>query len=129
MIIGIDLHGVIDDDPDRFKDICIGFTCWECCVYIISGPPEDEIEKELKKHKIYRDKHFGAILSVVDHLKEKGAKMWQDDRDRWWASDEEWWRSKAELCEKHNVDILIDDKEEWGEHFKNIKTKFLLYGG
>ena len=84
MIIGIDLHGVIDDDPDGFKYICTGFTCWNCSVYIISGPPEDEIEEELKKYKIYRDKHYGAILSVVDHLKEKGVEMWQDERERWW---------------------------------------------
>jgi hypothetical protein len=55
--------------------------------------------------------------------------MWQDEKGRWWTHDEEWWKAKAEICEKHKVDIMIDDKKEWAPYFKDIKTKFLLYGG
>ncbi len=133
MIIGIDLHGVIDDDPIWFRDQLEGILAMPTGdygdVYIISGPPKEDIRKELEKHKLYQGIHFDEIFSVVDHLKEKGAEMWQDDRDRWWSHDEEWWKAKAEICEKHKVDMMIDDKKEWAPYFKNIKTKFLLYGG
>ncbi len=136
MIIGVDLHGVIDDDPNWFRSF-IGMLTIESGKYrepmstvcIISGPPKEDIAEELKKHKFIHGLDFDEIYSVVDHLKEKGVEMWQDDRGRWWANDEDWWRAKAEICEKYIVDIMIDDKKEWAPHFKNIKTKFLLYGG
>lgn len=133
MIIGIDLHGVIDSDIEAFKFML------ECPVevgdklYIISGPPKVDIEKELNGHGLYRDIHFDEIFSVVDFLKEKsGVNMWTDDKGRWWASDVEWWGSKAEICEKHNVDIMIDDNGRFfcnrtERHFEHKKTKFLLY--
>jgi hypothetical protein len=136
MIIGIDLHGVIDDDPDWFHGYIINLMT-ECgrwnepvnTVCIISGPPREDILKELEKLEFHHHAEFDEIYSVVDHLQEKGIEMWQDDNGRWWTHDEDWWKAKAEICEKHNVDVLIDDKKEWGEHFKHIKTKFLLYGG
>jgi hypothetical protein len=135
MIIGVDLHGVIDSDPEWFKEMLgqlmfdIGGYGSTFDVYIISGPPKKDIRAELEKISIHHGLHYDEICSVVDHLKEKGAKMWQDDRDRWWASNEEWWKAKAEICEIEDVDIMIDDKKEWMPHFKNIKTKFLLYRG
>ena len=136
MIIGIDLHGVIDDDVEWFSSY-MSSLMMECgkwkepvfTVCVISGPPREDILKELAKHKFHIGLCFDEVYSVVDHLKEKGAEMWQDDRGRWWTHDKEWWKAKAEICEKHKVDIMIDDKKEWALHFKNIKTKFLLYGG
>ena len=131
MIIGVDLHGVIDSKPEYFKGILPAIRAFGDLVYVISGPPTDDIRSELGKCGLYQGMHYDDIFSVVDHLKEKGIKMWQDERERWWTYDEEWWKAKAEICEKHNVDLLIDDKIEWAAHFKNInaKTKFLLYGG
>lgn len=124
MIIGIDLHGVIDSDIENFKSLLEIF--WYK-IYIISGPSKTELEEELNKYRLYQGLHFAKIFSVVDFLKEKGVRMWTDDKGRWWASEEDWWSSKAEICEKHNVDIMLDDKEKYGHYFKNKKTKFLLY--
>ena len=98
-------------------------------ICIISGPPKEDIKSELEKLKLHQGYHFHEIYSVVDHLKEKGVEMWQDERGRWWTHDEEWWKAKAEICKKYDVDIMVDDKEEWRPHFKDTKTKFLLYGG
>lgn len=124
MIIGIDLHGVIDSDIKNFKSLLDTF--WNK-IYIISGPPKADIEKELNKYGLYQGLHFSKVFSVVDFLKEKGVKMWTDEKDTWWASDEDWWGSKAEICEKHNVDVMLDDKERYQQYFKHKKTKFLLY--
>ena len=128
MIIGIDLHGVIDSDIERFKLMLTGLLASLIIeIYIISGPSKVDIEKELNDHGLYRDIHFDAVFSVVDFLKGKGVKMWLDKKGTWWANDEDWWSSKAEICEKHKVDIMIDDKERCRQYFKNKKTKFLLY--
>ncbi|KKL81134.1 hypothetical protein LCGC14_1997800 [marine sediment metagenome] len=133
MIIGVDLHGVIDDDPEWFREILLDFIgdgeYKAFTIYIISGPSKEDIKKELEKYKLYQGLHFDEIISVVDYLKETGAEMWQDDRGRWWTHDKEWWEVKAKICEKYGVDLMIDDKKEWAPYFKNIETKFLLYGG
>jgi len=127
MIIGIDLHGVIDSDIEWSKKV-LDSLMFDFGINIISGPPKIDTEKELNDYGLYKDVHFDAVFSIVDFLKEKsGVNMWTDDKGRWWASDEEWWSSKAEICEKHNVDIMIDDKERYRQYFKDKKTKFLLY--
>jgi len=128
VILGIDLHGVIDDDVKYFRSMLRNTILFQK-IYIISGPPVVDIEKELDKHGLYQDLHYNEIFSVIDFLKEKGVKMWTDINGQWWASEEDWWSSKAEICEKYNVDIMIDDKERYQRYFKNIKTKFLLYKG
>jgi len=126
MIIGIDLHGVIDSDIKWAKKV-LDSLMFDFGINIISGPPAIDIEKELNDHGLYRDIHFDAVFSIVDFLKEKGVKMWLDGNSRWWASEENWWSSKAEICEKYKVDIMIDDKEKYKQYFKGGKTKFLLY--
>jgi len=130
MILGIDLHGVIDSDIKSFKPFLKDIRLdekYRVKIYIISGPPAADIEKELNKHGLFQGLHFNKVFSVVDFLKEKGVKMWTDERGRWWASEEDWWSSKAGICEKHGVDIMIDDKERYQQYFRHKKTKFLLY--
>jgi len=128
MILGIDLHGVIDHDIKYFKSMLKNTMPFQK-IYIISGPPKADIEEELSRHGLYLGLHFNKVLSIVDFLKERGIKMWTDINGQWWASEEDWWSSKAEICEKHNVDIMIDDKEKYRQYFKSKKTKFLLYKG
>lgn len=133
MILGIDLHGVIDNDLKSFKPMLKGLRLdekYKVRIYIISGPPKIDIREELiNKHNLYQGIHFDRILSVVDFLKGEGVRMWTDERGRWWSSDGDWWSSKAKICERYNVDIMIDDRKEFQQYFKGKKTKFLLYTG
>lgn len=127
MILGIDLHGVIDSDIESFKSML------ECQpnigdkLYIISGPPKVDIERELNEYGLYRDIHFDEVFSVVDFLKETNVKMWLDKNGRWWASEEDWWSSKAKICEKYNVDTMIDNEKKYQQYFKEKKIEFILY--
>lgn len=129
MIIGIDLHGVIDSNVDSFRGFLSAYTILDIPIYIISGPPKTDIEIELHNYDIYEGTHFNRIISVVDFLKNKKVKMWTDEKGRWWASDEDWWSSKAEICKMYSVDIMIDDQERYGSYFKDTKTRFILHGG
>jgi len=128
--IGIDLHGVIDNDVEWFKEILetIHLRTF-ITVHIISGPPTEEIKAELDKFSFEHGLHYEGISSVVDYLKGMEVKMWKDYKDTWWADDSEWWRAKAAICEKLDIDIMIDDKEEYKNSFEKIKTKFMLYTG
>ena len=127
MILGIDLHGVIDSDPEVFKAFMKAVSIHNF-VYVISGPPAEQISEELKSFGINQTvPHYTRICSVVDHLTSKKVPMWQDERGRWWSSEEDWWCSKAEICDQYKVDIMIDDKELFEPYFRSIKTHFLLY--
>lgn len=129
MKIGIDFHGVIDDDIKLAKAVLtkLMIETLHIAIYVISGPPKVDMEKYLNGYGFYQEVHFDEVLSIVDFLKARDVKMWTDEKGRWWASDKDWWSSKAEICEAHNIDIMIDDNERYQQYFKNKKTKFLLY--
>ena len=49
MRIGIDLHGVLDKYPEKFKPMLKMFEKMDIEVCVVSGPPEDKVEIELEK--------------------------------------------------------------------------------
>jgi len=128
MRIGIDLHGVVDDDIDFFKELLETFFCAvDIEVYIISGPPIEDIKRGLDKYGFVEGLHYQNIFSVVDFLKSKRVSMWLGKEGTWWAGDKHWWGAKAGICESEDIDLMIDDSRRYGPDFKDIRTKFLLY--
>jgi len=130
--IGFDLHGTINVNNRLWKQIIHLLIDSESmhgeiynAIYIISGPPKEQIIQELDKYKL--NPYNCIILSVVDYLKSIGCEMWQDEKGNWWADEDIWWSSKAELCRIHEIDYLFDDKKEYGEYFgPDHPTKFIL---
>jgi hypothetical protein len=127
MKIGIDLHGVIDSDPDLFKSLFTLMSLQNREVYIVSGPPRADIIAELDKLGFEEKSHYTDVYSVVDFLKESGVKMWQDKNRRWWCNDKDWCESKAKICDKLSLEYMLDDKEMYRKAFDDIETKFVLY--
>lgn len=126
--LGIDVHGVMDDDPDSIKralEACINTGFYE--VHVISGPPAGQVQAELETLSYQEGVHYQKLHTIVDFLKESDAEMWLDDKKTWWASDEDWWSAKAKICEKYGIDIMIDNTTHYEPYFKNTKTKFWLY--
>lgn len=124
MNIGFDLHGVLNEFPLLFKPL-MGTLYKKHTIFIVSGPPTDQIEIELKKLDFFKYIHFDHIISVVDFIKKSGVKMWQDDRDRWWTDEKLWWQTKAKICKKYDIKILYDDKIEYKESMDVKDTLFL----
>lgn len=127
MKIGLDLHGVIDDDPDMFKKVMTLMHLQDREVYIVSGPPKEDIIAELNELGFEKGVHYEEVYSIVDFLKESGVRMWQDERGRWWSNDEDWLSSKAKICDSLSLEYMLDDKEMYRPAFDSIKTKFVLY--
>lgn len=126
MLIAVDLHGVADSFPDLLKPLMYLLRESGNMIMVLSGPPKDQIIDKLTKLGYEAGTHYDRVESVVDFLKNEGVNMWQDEKDEWWSSDEEWWASKAAMCERFGVDILIDDSERYRPYFENSKTKFVL---
>lgn len=125
--IGIDVHGVIDEDTEFSKKQMVRLVNSGVEVYVISGPPTYEVKQELFLMGIFEGIHYHKVLSIVDHLRSKNVEMWLDDKNTWWADEADWWRSKAEMCEKMDIDIMIDNTETYKPYFENIRTEFILW--
>jgi hypothetical protein len=126
--IACDLHGVIDTNPRLFAALFRVLKQAGKSIYIVSGPPESQIRAELKEAGLIEWSHYSGIYSVVDYLKSKDVKMWLDEKNTWWASDEDWWISKGEICRAIRADIMIDDHIKFKQGFpEGHPTLFLPY--
>ena len=125
MKVMFDLHGVIGEHPELFKPFMKTLRNSGHEVYICSGPTKVKILQELLDLGYYEDRHFDKVISVVDFLKDQGAHFDYDCYGNPWTDDDTWWRSKGKIAELNEIDLMIDDSEQYHEHILG-NTKFLL---
>lgn len=118
--VGIDLHGVIDTNPELFRLIIklIRKTLSlregkHIEVFIISGPPIKQLEEELDNIGYKKGIEYDQVISVVDYLKSKDVYMWVDSDGDWWADNETWWNSKGLICDEFKIITHFDDNERY----------------
>lgn len=125
MKIAFDVHGTIGQYPHIFKPVMNIMIQSGIDVCVLSGPPFDEIVKELISLEYTMGKHFNSIYSVVDYLREDVPHlMTQDDLGRWWTDDKIWWASKGKICNKYEIGALIDNETKY-KPFMISPTKFI----
>lgn len=126
MKIGFDLHGVIDKYPEMIHSIMAFLIRTRNSFCVVSGPSYQHIKNELMKIGfVFPVVGYVDIYSVVDFLRESGVKTWQDENGDTWADEENWWDAKAKICQKENIDYMIDDSEKYRSAFELTKCKFI----
>ena len=124
---GYDLHGSVDRVPMFYRDYFQALIEEQLGeIWIVSGPPAVQIEKELKDLGFEKGVNYTASMSIVDFLRARGCKMWQDDKGNWWASDEDWWSSKALICKDCQIDVMLDNNGKYAPYFEKMGLKFEL---
>lgn len=127
MRIGLDLHGVLDTEPGIFMGFCKVLMKSGAKVFVISGPPSDELKAELNRLGFVQGEHYTDVVSIVDYLKSKGVSMWAEN-GTWWANDDAWWGSKAEICKELNIRVMYDNTWRYKPYFDKVdKTEFVLW--
>lgn len=146
MKIGIDIHGVINERPDFFQKLTRAIIESGGEVHILSGPPEEQIERELKELGLRpayntlespdsKTGNYSAIFSIVDYHKELGTPMIQDSKGNWHLhipdqpvgySHSLWDRAKGDYCFKHQLDMLIDDSDTY-DYFIKSPTSYARF--
>lgn len=103
-------------------------------VYIMSGSPTYEIKNECLKFGFTLGIDYDKILSIIDYAQyELKIPCWQEQSPRtgklsWYCNDDVWWAIKSILCNKYNINFIIDDKIQYLKYFgENHPTKFILY--
>lgn len=113
--IGIDIHGVIDKEPDIFSELTHEFKKKEYEVHILTGARiDDRVLSELSQYGIKYDKLF----SILDYHSEIETKMWKDEDGCEWIPQDIWNSTKGNYCLRNEIDFHIDDTKIYGKWFK-----------
>ena len=117
MKLGLDIHGVIMANPKFYSKLSYLALQKNYEVHIITGSMLTEKKiQELKKYKMY----WTHLFSITDYHKNLGTPMTFTDPNNPWIDNLLWDKTKAEYCEKENIDFHIDDTIRYGEYFKTI---------
>jgi len=129
MKIGIDIHGVLDKEPKFFATMTKLFVEARHEVHVITGvtiKPENRIGQKTLDLLKELDIYYTHIFSIVDHHEKIGTEIeYPDGSDNPWMDGELWDKCKGEYCEKHNIDIMLDDTRRYGDYFKTSFVHFL----
>lgn len=119
--IGLDIHGVIDTFPKKFK--CLASAVYKDGgeVHIVTGSKRDKnIESLLEREGIM----FTHYFSIVTHLEETGTHIdWRNGLP--YADEDRWNFAKSEYCKEQDIDLMFDDSSVYLETFSDIETTFL----
>ena len=126
MKLGLDIHGVIDSNPESFAFMSQSVITNNGEVHIITGGSwTTDLEEQLKGYGIKWTSHF----SVYDYLLESGIDsigtiQFPDGTIQKKFDYELWDTIKAGYCKSNSIDLHIDDTEVYSKYFT---TPFLLY--
>jgi hypothetical protein len=133
MILGLDIHGVLDHHPERF--IKRALENWEAksqapriheaqstyMNYVITGPRR---EKALKELQVLADKFNGGkpfwdeVYSIVDFIVENNIPHTTDEKGHVWTLvNEDWNKVKGILASKLKLDMHYDDSMDYEPYF------------
>jgi len=124
MKLGLDIHGVLDSNPD-FVTLAINTRAVGGEVHIITGSSYDEdlnfLLLSLSKGVVFWD----YLISVQDELAKVMPHSYIDKHGRPCWDDDVWDAFKGGYCDRNNIDVHYDDTERYGQYF--TKTTFILY--
>lgn len=127
--IGLDIHGVIDQQREFFSALTkVLVECNEKLghqheIHVLTGPKWEHLKPDDLTDIAYT--HF---FSIVSHNEEAGTPMrWTkgpNNEDFAWINEDSWNRTKGEYCAKHGIDIMLDDSDVYHEHFLTPYARF-----
>lgn len=126
MKLGLDIHGVIDSNPESFAFMSQSVITAGGEVHIITGGSwTQDLENQIKEYGIKWTSHF----SVYDYLLDSGIDsigtiQFPDGTIQKKFDYHLWDTIKAGYCKSNNIDLHIDDTEVYSKYFT---TPFLLY--
>lgn len=122
--IGIDFHGVISAEPQKFATFCQAIRKLGIKVYIISGGPKEDILNYLNQNHI----EYDEIWAILDYYQELNIAKCYDDGSFQVPTDL-WDKAKARYCTENNIAFHIDDSPVYGAYFTTPYCKYDIKKG
>ncbi len=119
--VGLDIHGVIDSYPEKFKLLSSALKKDGAEVHVVTGLKRDSSVDELLKNAGIEFTHY---FSIVEYLESNDVPIdWVKGFP--FADEEKWNRAKREYCEAQEIDLMFDDSPIYLETFNDIDTTYL----
>ena len=120
--ISLDIHGVIDSDPDFFSFLSKSIVGAGGEVHIVTGGTIDKAKEEVEKYNI----SYTHLFSIVEHHRNIGTPTGEKHPKYGFPmiSDEEWDKTKGDYCRDNEIDMHIDDTLVYNDNFN---TPFCRY--
>lgn len=112
--IGLDYHGVIDTDYEYFAEFAAVARSRGHQIYVISGAPKAALSYELSQHNFTAD----FLFSVLDYCMALGLIV--QDTSGIKIDDRAWNCAKAEFCLYNQINLHIDDNQQYCDYFSTI---------
>lgn len=121
--IALDIHGVIDQDPEFFSFLTKRLHSKNWKIHIVTGGRLKHNEQKLSNWGIYYD-HF---FSITDYHEWKGTPIIPGVCDGEICIEDKLWNStKGQYCRAHAVDIIVDDSYIYKKYMPN-ETEFVWW--
>ena len=119
MKIGIDLHGVIDRNPQFWINFANQVKSSKGEIHIISGQSwSQNLLNQLLEYNQGK-KWWDFYFSIDDYLLyEKKIDYCIDEKSGRRYPNEIWDPAKGEYCLRNQIDIMFDDSPIYGKYFK-----------
>lgn len=113
--IGIDIHGMIDNNPDFFATLTTTLVENGHQVFIMTGSEITQaLIAELRGYGIM----WTHLFSIADYYKNKpDVQMWRDEQGRPWVDKVLWNKAKGQYAAEQGLDLVLDDSQEYAEYF------------
>ena len=114
MKFGFDVHGVLDTYPEVYSALTMSLMKAGHEVHVITGIQKTpELTAQLEEAGIVWSHWF----SIVQYHLDRGDVVVKFEGDQPWMDREVWNRTKAEYCERMQIDLMIDDSPVYGSYF------------
>jgi len=124
--VGLDIHGVIDEDPIFFSDLSQAVHERGGDIIVVTGREKcKELVEEIEGYRIV----YTDILSITSYQKMLGTPVsYLDDRKSQPVMAPDVWNpTKAALCASAGIHVMIDDSTLYEAFFRDIKTQYIVY--
>lgn len=120
MKIGIDIHGVIDENREFFIQLTSLLCDHGHEVHIITGKKVKAISGEEMEGITYTH-----LFSITDYHESIGTPISYDDKGNPHMDPYLWNKTKGEYCLKHGIDLHFDDSDIYSYFFKTPYARIL----
>lgn len=115
MKLGIDIHGVANEPAltKMLRDLTKILVDSGNEVHILSGPPKEIIEREVRELGL----SFTHLFSIVDFHLAAGTPMTRDGKGHYFCDDYLWDKTKGDYCKEHGISLHFDDSDRYSYFF------------
>lgn len=119
--VGLDIHGVIDTFPAKFRQLSSALVKDGAEVHVVTGTKRNRNIDQLLADSGIAFTHY---FSIVEHLEASNITVdWRDNLP--YANEEKWNTAKREYCKTQGIDLMFDDSSVYLETFHDIDTTYL----